>query len=345
MDPILDLKDIKMYKADVFMKDSLEKYLNGNKEDGYTAEVHALSIVSYLATEGVKEAIDVLPFLLKPYEIENLKQIKNLKTSADSALNIAKKELNDFNYETYKTTYGEVAANTQKATLQTNLANAEETKKTRTVSYDIEFKKITSNYSERAGNYEDVRGAAYAATTTDPVVQLNRVVYDINRAYPEYSYKADSMNEQLKGLFDNYNTDVSYMKSIHSLMTDISSNLMDKVEKDLDLKRREQEIQEYYNKKYTQQIFLLKLVIVISLVALIGCLVYHYSLISKTLLMVYLGSVSGIGFIVLFYYLWDFYIRDTKVFDEYDFSPYLPPSTEGRTLDNSGAFKDNIIYC
>jgi hypothetical protein len=345
MNPILDVKNIKMYEADVFMKDSLEKYLNGNKEDGYTAEVHALSIIVYLSNEGLKDAKDVLPFLLKPSQVENIKTLKGLKTSADSLLNIAKKESNDFNYEAYKTQYGGVAADKQKATLQTNLTNAEESKKTKTINYDTEFKKITTNYSERAGNYEDVRGAAYAATTTDPVVQLNRVVFDVNRAYPEYAYSSDNMNEQLKGLFDNYNTDVSYMRSIHSLMTDISQNLMGKVEHDLEVKRREQEIQEYYNKQYKQQIFLLKLVIVFSIIALIGCLVYHYGFMSTTKLMVYLGTVSGIAFIVLFYYLWDFYIRDTKVFDEYDFSAYLPPSTEGRTLENSGAFKDNIIYC
>lgn len=345
MDPIVDASNITMYQVDVFMKDSLEKYLNGDKQGGYLAEVHAFSIIDYLAGQGVPEAKAVIPFLLKPSEIDTLANLERQMIQANSLLLDAKKQLNTFDYETYKTTYGIDPANQRKTTLESNVTQYELAKRNATQVYDTEFRRITSNYSERAANYEDIRGAAYAATTTDPVVQMNRVVFDVNRAYPETSYSGDTMNEQLKSLFDNYNTDVSYMKSIHSLMTDISDNLLNKVEHGIEVKKRQQEIEEYYHKQYNQQIFLLKIVILFSLIALIGCLFYHYRLMTSSMLAIYLGTVSATGFMVLFYYLWDFYIRDTKVFDEYEFSAYLPPSTEGKTLNSGGAFKDNIIYC
>ena len=84
----------------------------------------------------------------------------------------------------------------------------------------------------------------------------------------------------------------------------------------------------------------MKILIFFAMFAVVGSILLHFNVISVNVFAAYLGFIFSIAFIVFFYYLWDFYIRDTVVFDEYDFGNYSPPST-GKVLE----FKDNIIYC
>jgi hypothetical protein len=177
----------------------------------------------------------------------------------------------------------------------------------------------------------------------DPIVQLNQVIVDISMAYPTYSPQASRMNKQVHAIHDNYTIDLSYGDAVRTLIMDISDNLLSQVEKDLNFKKKQMDIQEYYTKDYQQQIFLLKLLIFFSLIALFGCLLFNFHLMSIEMLALYLGFVASIGFIVLFYYLWDFFLRDNTIFDEYNFLTYVAPHkpSMNQTMD----FKDNIIYC
>jgi hypothetical protein len=126
------------------------------------------------------------------------------------------------------------------------------------------------------------------------------------------------------------------------LIKDLSDNLLPYIEKKANFKEKQLEIQEYYHKQYEQQIFLVKILIVFCLFVAIGNLLMYYSLMTMTVFAAYVGLVSSVAFVVFFYYLWDFYVRDTIIFDEYQFDTYLPPSN-GKVLDTT--FKDNIIYC
>lgn len=173
--------------------------------------------------------------------------------------------------------------------------------------------------------------------------QLNAIITDISGSNSTQAYR---LNEEVKNLYNNYNNDVLYMGKLHSIIGDISNNLLNSVERQLDHKKREQDIEEYYRKKYQQQIFILKLVILFSVIALIGCLFFNLHLISIHLLTIYLGFVLSVAFVVIFYYLWDFFIRDNTVFDEYDFLTYVPPkSSHDKNAGINNQLKDNIIYC
>jgi hypothetical protein len=128
---------------------------------------------------------------------------------------------------------------------------------------------------------------------------------------------------------------------LDELIVDLSDNGLPKIQRDIEYKKRTADIQEYYNKNYTQQIVLLKIILVFSLLALFGGLLMNYQLVSASFFAVYLGVVLSIGFIMLFYYLWDFYLRDTTNFDEYQFFTYHPPPKPSLPND----FHDNVIYC
>lgn len=183
----------------------------------------------------------------------------------------------------------------------------------------------------------------------DIISQLNGVITDISGSE---STKGIFLYNELEKLKTNLEYDMIYRDKIHAVIGDISNNLLGNVERNVNHKKRQQDIQDYYNKNYQQQIFILKLVIFFSVIALVGCLFFNFGLISVYLLSFYLGVVLSVAFVVVFYYLWDFFVRDNQVFDEYEFSIYLPPKMDGTDLTKqkdigglSHNLKDNIIYC
>jgi hypothetical protein len=173
---------------------------------------------------------------------------------------------------------------------------------------------------------------------------MNKVITDISIAYPEFSYSGSQMNQQIHILHENYNADLSYNKIINDMIVDISNNALSQVERELNYKKKQMDIQEYYDKNYQQQVLLFKVLLIFSLIALFGVLLLNFQWISLSLFTVYLGTDLAIGFIVMFYFLWDFYLRDNTNFDEYDFLVYNPPSKPSMKGDTT-QFNDNVIYC
>ncbi len=179
---------------------------------------------------------------------------------------------------------------------------------------------------------------------SDPILQLNQVIMDISMSD---SYYRNQMANEVNKIYENYDKDVQYMGVIHNLINDVRDSSLTDLEKNVNHKKKQQDIQEYYNKQYQQQIFLLKLLILFSLISLVGCLFFNYGLITVVALAIYLGLVFSIGFVVFFYYLWDFFLRDNTNFDEYNFVTYLPPKTKGN-LKNQWSGLDlsaNNILC
>lgn len=170
---------------------------------------------------------------------------------------------------------------------------------------------------------------------------MNAVVFDLSNI--GQNPNTQQMYRQVYNLHQNYSTDIGYFDSVHSILQDLDNNLIKQVERDTNLKERKQAIQEYYKTEYDQQIFIVKYLIFFTLIALVGCFLFQYQLISSSLLMIYLGMVGSVAFVVIFYYLWDFYLRDNTLFDEYNFSTYVPtPQTE---QDEKSRFSDISFNC
>ncbi len=103
-------------------------------------------------------------------------------------------------------------------------------------------------------------------------------------------------------------------------------NLKDVSQNSINLERNA-EINMYYLLKYNKQIYLLQLIIFTCCIALIGAILYSNKILSSNYFTYYLGAVFGIGAIVIIYNIYDIYIRDKHVFNEYDFQ-YNPPTPD-----------------
>jgi len=337
--------DVQMKDVDVYMRESMDRYLNNDNFGGWFAEYNAISIVRFLEKKNVQEAKNARPVLLSDASLEQFKKITSELSTSLYQQRASARELDQFeknNYDNFISWYGQTKADERKNELSTKKENDLRRYKNLKQTYDNELNEIKKKAPTRASAYIALRGTSFSESNEDPVVLMNKVIADVNTAYPEYSYAASDMNEQIKMLYGNYNTDATYLNSVHSLLSDLSDNLMPSLEKKMNYKERKQEIHEYYHKQYEQQIFLVKLLIFFSLFAIAGSILHHYKIISITAFAVYLGIIFSVAFVMFFYYLWDFYIRDNTVFDEYDFNVYSPPSN-GNVLKST--FKDNIIYC
>lgn len=178
----------------------------------------------------------------------------------------------------------------------------------------------------------------------NPIPDLNRVIMDISGSG---SFSNNQMYEEVQKLYENYNTDLEYQRTIHALIDDLKGSATSTLEKNVNHKKKQQDIQEYYHQQYEQQIFIIKLLIFFAFIAMMGCLLFNYGWISVYLLTFYLGFVFSVGFVVVFYYLWDLSLRDTSIFDEYNFETYLPPKSDkiDRTSWRLEQLYDNKILC
>ena len=174
---------------------------------------------------------------------------------------------------------------------------------------------------------------------------MNKVIVDISGAT---SYSKNELYQEVKKLHSNYTKDTEYMGIIHNLIETLKGTSVKNLEKTVNHNKKQQDIQEYYHQRYEQQIFIVKLVIFFSFIAMVGCLFFNYGIISVYLLTFYLGFVFSIGFVVIFYYLWDLSVRNKTVFNEYDFETYLPPKSEGKLEKHTWSgidLSNNNILC
>jgi hypothetical protein len=171
---------------------------------------------------------------------------------------------------------------------------------------------------------------------------ITQLVQDVNEDPDPYS--AYMKYEQVKNLRDNYELDVAYSTTISDIITKLREDLSPKMKKERMLKMRKNEIQEYYHSEYQRQIFILKLFIFFTVISLLGAILYRTGLVPPFLLMAYLGAVGSIAFVVIFYYLWDFYLRDNTIFDEYDFSTYVSSKYKNES-NNLSDLSYNLLSC
>ena len=214
-------------------------------------------------------------------------------------------------------------------------------------SPSITTRQVSSQASSQALSQASSQALSQASSNVpnNPLHQMNKVIVDISGST---SYSKNDLYQEVKKLHSNYTKDMEYMDIIHNLIETLKGTSVSTIEKTVNHNKKQQDIQEYYHQRYEQQIFIVKLVILFSFIAMVGCLLFNYGIISVYLLTFYLGFVFSIGFVVIFYYLWDLSVRNKTVFDEYDFETYLPPKSYGQLEKHtwSGSeLSDNNILC
>jgi hypothetical protein len=135
---------------------------------------------------------------------------------------------------------------------------------------------------------------------------------------------------------DNHNMDI---KKSRYMLNYLNSNKLEDIDNSLN-DTRQIDINNYYTAKYNKESNILKQIIFYCCLALVGSLFFLKGYISEQLYIIYLAIIIFIGFSAIIYSLYNLYMRDSIVFDEYDY-PYLKaPGTD--MSDNSVEIKNNV---
>jgi len=157
--------------------------------------------------------------------------------------------------------------------------------------------------------------------------------------------KAD-LTKNYNFVADNYNLDAQYDSQLNFLLLKLNGDELKAMkEKEIRLKERKKDIEEYYHTEYSQLTLIIQWATLFVLLGLIGGTLHRFGILPNTLFMIYLGTIAAIATLVLVYYLWDFYTRDPTVFQEYNFNSYVSvyPSSPG---DNVYTPLDlNLLSC
>jgi len=152
------------------------------------------------------------------------------------------------------------------------------------------------------------------------VDDLNSLITDLNNN--KQSRDTDLIYYNIMMEYDNFLTDIAFSDKVDDLADPLTSGYNSINGKKNMIQDKKININTYYRKLYDKKIKIMKEIIIICCLGLIGCFLLNKQLIGDKLFSMYLGLVLSIGFIVVFYDLWDLYIRDNKNFDEYDYSVY-----------------------
>ena len=133
----------------------------------------------------------------------------------------------------------------------------------------------------------------------------------------------------------NYNTDVQLLISLQDTVTGFDADFNKKAYQTVQNKKRQAEIDKYYESMYQKQILLMKKAVFLACLAILGCVLLQNNFMSEKFFVLFEALILSAGFIIIMYDLWDIYLRDNSIFDEYDFSVYLDPHINNGHVDSS----------
>ena len=156
----------------------------------------------------------------------------------------------------------------------------------------------------------------------------NNRLYDNDNQIKQYNNFSKEMNI--------YDGDV---RMSTMMLQYLNNNKLEDIDNSLN-DMRQIDINNYYTSKYNKESNILKQIIFYCCLALVGSLFFLKGLITETLYIIYLAIIICIGFSAVLYSLYDLYMRDSIVFDEYDYPYMKAPGSD--ISDNSVEIKDTV---
>jgi hypothetical protein len=168
------------------------------------------------------------------------------------------------------------------------------------------------------------------------IQDMNRFIEELNKVKVNNPNTDDIYGNIVKD-FKNTMQDIKVSQRLNDL--DDVLNLSKLSEKEKREYRRHNQINRYYQKRYERQIVILQKIVAFFCIAILG------TLLPDSVRPVFMGVLFAIGFVALFYDLWDVYLRDSRDFEQYDFNFFY---TKPRDADPNhlvlGDLKD-VKYC
>lgn len=167
---------------------------------------------------------------------------------------------------------------------------------------------------------------------------LNVFIEELNNIKMKNS-RTDGIYQNIVKDFNNTMKDIQLSRSLDDVDELLGLSELSAKEK-RELKRRN-EINRYYQKRYERQIVILQKIVVFFCLAILG------TLLSDTIKPIYMGILFAGGFVVLFYDLWDVYLRDSRDFEQYNFNLFYakPPDTDVSYLNLDDLDLTDTKYC
>jgi len=169
------------------------------------------------------------------------------------------------------------------------------------------------------------------------ITELNKLIGQLNE-FKIGNQHTDEIYLNIMKDFNNTTKDIRLSRALDDV--DELLNLSELSDKEKRERKRQNEINQYYQKRYERQIVVLQKIVVFFCLAILG------TLLPNGIRPLYLGVLFAGGFIVLFYDLWDIFLRDSRDFDQYNFNLFYnkPPSQENSYLNIDLDLKDTK-YC
>jgi uncharacterized membrane protein (DUF485 family) len=157
------------------------------------------------------------------------------------------------------------------------------------------------------------------------VDELNSLIIDLSNNKIQ-NEETDIIYYNIITQYNNFLTDISFSDTVDELIAPLTSPYNSINSKKNIIQDKQLNINTYYSKVYDKKIKIIKEIIIICCLGLIGCFLLNKQVIGEKTFSMCLGLIFAIGFILVFYDLWDLYIRDDKNFDEYDYNVYYNKS-------------------
>jgi len=176
---------------------------------------------------------------------------------------------------------------------------------------------------------------------SDKINKINELANARLALYTQLNQNASYLNDRYGDTKNSAMNQRAVVKVVEVELNNIKKQI-NTYKEDLSNKLRLIEINDFYTKKYDHQTQILKTISVLCVIIIIITFCANRGYLSETFSKVLVGLVMGIGFIMVMYKLWDVFIRDNHIFDEFDWFfnalDYTKsgPSENGDTGSGSG---------
>ena len=130
-------------------------------------------------------------------------------------------------------------------------------------------------------------------------------------------------------VLDNNMEDADLIREMQSVVSQLDISFSNKAKQMVNNKKRQGEIEQYYNSLYQRQLGVIKKLVLFTCLGIVGSILFQNGTISEKVFILYEAIVLSVGFILILYDLWDIYLRDSNYFDEYDYASLSAPPKMG----------------
>lgn len=157
--------------------------------------------------------------------------------------------------------------------------------------------------------------------TMRDINQTRRTAY--NRSNKLTAEQRTALETQLSHAAGNHKINSERVDDIvHVMFPKLDQQMSPYISHQMKIEKRKLEIEQFYILKWKRQKEVFQKIVFYCAILMFITVVYKINLMSDKVYSIMLGIVLAVAFITIFYDLWDIFLRNNNVFNEYDFAYY-----------------------